>query len=147
MHWKTNVIWTAFLCPGSIFGVFFVCNLFLWGRGSSAAVPFGTLIALLAMWIFISIPLTFVGAFFGFKKPVRSCVSVTQSIRGNECAAAPASRAHESDPASSAGADDVHTTTARHADGRCTAVRLHIHSALLHTQQYLVSVIHVAYMK
>lgn len=39
----------------------------LWGKGSSAAVPFGTLMALLSLWLFISIPLTFVGAYFGFR--------------------------------------------------------------------------------
>jgi len=53
-----------------VFGVFFVLNLILWIKGSSAAVPFGTLVALLALWFGISVPLTFVGAYFGFKKPV-----------------------------------------------------------------------------
>jgi len=53
-----------------IFGVFFVLNLLLWMKGSSAAVPFGTLVALLALWFGISVPLTFVGAYFGFKKAV-----------------------------------------------------------------------------
>ena len=53
-----------------IFSVFFVLNLFLWGKGSSAAIPFTTLIALLALWFGISVPLTFVGAYFGFKKRV-----------------------------------------------------------------------------
>ena len=45
-------------------------NLFLWGKGSSAVIPFTTLIALLALWFGISVPLTFVGAYFGFKKRV-----------------------------------------------------------------------------
>jgi transmembrane 9 superfamily protein 2/4 len=67
--WKSNVLLSAFLCPGIIFGVFFVLNLLLWAMGSSAAVPFGTLVALLALWFGISVPLTFVGAYFGFKKP------------------------------------------------------------------------------
>ena len=53
-----------------VFGVFFVLNLILWIKGSSAAVPFSTLIALLALWFGISVPLTFVGAYFGFKKMV-----------------------------------------------------------------------------
>jgi len=68
--WKSNVLLTAFLCPGIIFGIFFVLNLTLWGMGSSAAVPFFTLVALLALWFGISVPLTFVGAYFGFKKPI-----------------------------------------------------------------------------
>lgn len=45
-------------------------NLVLWGEGSSGAVPFSTLIALLALWFGVSVPLTFVGAYFGFRKRV-----------------------------------------------------------------------------
>ncbi|KAF4075226.1 hypothetical protein AMELA_G00232230 [Ameiurus melas] len=75
--WKTNVLLTAFLCPGVVFADFFLMNLILWGEGSSAAMPFGTLVAILALWFCISVPLTFVGAYFGFKKagiehPVRT---------------------------------------------------------------------------
>lgn len=75
--WKSNVLLTAFLCPGIVFGVFFVLNLILWTMGSSAAIPFSTLVALLALWFGISVPLSFVGAYFGFKKraiehPVRT---------------------------------------------------------------------------
>uniref|UniRef100_A0A8C1T485 Transmembrane 9 superfamily member n=1 Tax=Cyprinus carpio TaxID=7962 RepID=A0A8C1T485_CYPCA len=68
-NWKTNVLLTAFLCPGIVFVDFFMMNLILWVEGSSAAVPFGTLVAILALWFGISVPLTFVGAYFGFKKP------------------------------------------------------------------------------
>uniref|UniRef100_A0A669B5J6 Transmembrane 9 superfamily member n=1 Tax=Oreochromis niloticus TaxID=8128 RepID=A0A669B5J6_ORENI len=67
--WKTNVLLTALLCPGIVFADFFLMNLILWGEGSSAAIPFGTLVAILALWFGISVPLTFVGAYFGFKKP------------------------------------------------------------------------------
>jgi transmembrane 9 superfamily protein 2/4 len=45
-------------------------NLILWSKGSSAAVPFTTLIALLALWFGVSVPLTFIGAYFGFRKRV-----------------------------------------------------------------------------
>lgn len=55
-----------------VFGVFFVLNLVLWSKGSSGAISFGILVALLALWFGISVPLTFVGAFFGFRK--RVCV-------------------------------------------------------------------------
>lgn len=68
--WKSNVLLTAFLVPGITFGIFFLLNLIMWGEGSSAAVPFTTLIALLALWFGISVPLSFVGAYFGFKKRV-----------------------------------------------------------------------------
>lgn len=53
-----------------VFADFFVMNLILWGEGSSAAMPFGTLVAILALWFCISVPLTFIGAYFGFKKTV-----------------------------------------------------------------------------
>ncbi|XP_077299784.1 transmembrane 9 superfamily protein member 2 [Arctopsyche grandis] len=75
--WKSNVLLTSMLCPGVVFGLFFVMNLVLWGKGSSAAVPFSTLVALLALWFGVSVPLTFIGAYFGFRKrclehPVRT---------------------------------------------------------------------------
>jgi transmembrane 9 superfamily protein 2/4 len=68
-QWKSNVLMTAFLCPGIVFFVFFILNLILWYKESSAAVPFGTLCALVALWFCISVPLTFLGAYLGFKKP------------------------------------------------------------------------------
>uniref|UniRef100_UPI00398E80D4 transmembrane 9 superfamily member 2 n=1 Tax=Pristiophorus japonicus TaxID=55135 RepID=UPI00398E80D4 len=66
--WKTNVLLTSIMCPGIVFADFFLMNLILWGEGSSAAIPFGTLVAVLALWFGISVPLTFIGAYFGFKK-------------------------------------------------------------------------------
>lgn len=47
-------------------------NLVLWSKGSSGAVPFSTLVALLALWFCVSVPLTFVGAYLGFRKRVNS---------------------------------------------------------------------------
>jgi len=75
--WKSNVLLTSMLCPGIVFAHFFIMNLVLWYEGSSAAIPFFTLVALLALWFCVSVPLTFVGAFFGFRKraiehPVRT---------------------------------------------------------------------------
>lgn len=55
-----------------VFGLFFVMNLVLWSKESSGAVPFSTLVALLALWFCVSVPLTFVGAFLGFRKRVRT---------------------------------------------------------------------------
>ncbi|KAM8715628.1 hypothetical protein ACLKA7_002646 [Drosophila subpalustris] len=77
VKWKSNVILTSIVCPGVVFSLFFVMNLVLWGEGSSGAVPFSTLIALLSLWFGVSVPLTFVGAYFGFRKralehPVRT---------------------------------------------------------------------------
>nr|KAG5685970.1 hypothetical protein BaRGS_017409 [Batillaria attramentaria] len=80
--WKSNVLMTAFLVPGVVFAIFFVLNLVLWIKGSSAAVPFSTLIALLALWFGISVPLTFVGAYFGFRRrPIEHPVRTNQIPR------------------------------------------------------------------
>lgn len=54
-----------------VFSAFFVMNLVFWVNGSSAAVPFSTLVALLALWFGVSVPLTFIGSYFGFRKRVR----------------------------------------------------------------------------
>ena len=77
--WKSNVLLTSMLCPGIVFGHFFILNLVLWYNGSSAAIPFFTLVALLALWFGVSVPLTFVGAYFGFRKP---CIE--QPVRTNQ---------------------------------------------------------------
>jgi len=69
-HVKQNMVLTAFLFPGIIFGVFIILNIFLAVQKSSGAVPFGTLVALIALWFGISVPLVFFGSYFGFKKPV-----------------------------------------------------------------------------
>lgn len=53
-------------------------NLVLWSKGSSAAVPFTTLIALLGLWFGVSVPLTFVGAYFGFRKRVSYDFNIKQ---------------------------------------------------------------------
>jgi transmembrane 9 superfamily protein 2/4 len=79
--WKFNTILTAVLYPGLLFGIFFVLNLFLWGKASSQAVPFGTLFALLVLWFGISVPLVFLGSYFGFKARV-----VEQPVRTNQIA-------------------------------------------------------------
>merc|ERR1719229_1792816 len=75
--WKQVTLMTAFLYPGIFFGIFFVLNLFIWGQKSSGAVPFTTMFALLCLWFGISVPLVFLGSYFGFRKanielPVRT---------------------------------------------------------------------------
>eukprot|EP00246_Nothoceros_aenigmaticus_P011426 TRINITY_DN3106_c0_g1_i2.p1 TRINITY_DN3106_c0_g1~~TRINITY_DN3106_c0_g1_i2.p1 ORF type:complete len:609 (+),score=104.45 TRINITY_DN3106_c0_g1_i2:83-1909(+) len=75
--WKVNTLKTAFMFPGMVFVVFFILNALIWGQQSSGAVPFGTMFALVFLWFGISVPLVFVGSYFGFKKsaiedPVRT---------------------------------------------------------------------------
>uniref|UniRef100_A0A7S0Y162 Transmembrane 9 superfamily member n=2 Tax=Hemiselmis andersenii TaxID=464988 RepID=A0A7S0Y162_HEMAN len=81
-RWRSNALWTAMLFPGISFSIFFVLNILIWGQKSSGAVPFGTLFALLLMWLGISAPLTLVGAFFGYRKqPIENPTRVNQIPR------------------------------------------------------------------
>jgi transmembrane 9 superfamily protein 2/4 len=68
-QWKQTTLQTALLFPGVVFVIFFSLNLLVWGQKSSGAVPFGTLFALCFLWFGISVPLVFIGSYFGYKKP------------------------------------------------------------------------------
>jgi len=82
VEWKKNIILTSCLFPGIVFTIFFVLNFFVWGEKSSGAVPFGTLCALLVLWFGISMPLVFLGAYFGYRrKPLDLPVRVNQIPR------------------------------------------------------------------
>jgi len=77
--WKRTTIMTAFAFPGLAFSIFLIINLFIRGEKSSGAVPFGTLIGIVALWFGISVPLCFFGSYFGYKKPVPD-----QPVRTNQ---------------------------------------------------------------
>jgi len=47
-----------------------VCLLTYWSCCGAVQVPFGTMVALLCMWMGISLPLVFIGYFFGSRKQV-----------------------------------------------------------------------------
>jgi len=79
MDWKKNTLKTAFLFPGTIFVIFFILNALIWGEKSSGAIPFGTMFALVCLWFGISVPLVFIGSYFGFKKP-----AVEDPVRTNK---------------------------------------------------------------
>ncbi|KAJ4390764.1 hypothetical protein N0V93_004362 [Gnomoniopsis smithogilvyi] len=63
-----NALVTAVLFPGLAFGLIFILNLFVWAQASSTAIPFGTLIAILFLWLFIQLPLVYVGSRYGFTR-------------------------------------------------------------------------------
>ncbi|KAJ3010619.1 hypothetical protein HKX48_007309 [Thoreauomyces humboldtii] len=67
--WRRNVLMTATLVPGIVFAIFAFLNFFLIGAHSSAAVPFSTMLALVALWFLVSLPACMFGAYFGFKQP------------------------------------------------------------------------------
>lgn len=78
--WKITTLLTAFTCPGIFFSVFFVLDLFIWGQKSSGAVPFTTMFAVLVLWFGISVPLVFLGSYFGFRKPATELPVRTNQI-------------------------------------------------------------------
>jgi len=76
-EWKAAAFLTSTLYPGIVFGIGFFINFFIWGKHSSGAIPFTTMLSVGAMWFGISLPLVFLGYYFGFKKqpyehPVRT---------------------------------------------------------------------------
>jgi len=68
-NWKLNIAATPIFVPGIVFGIFFLLNLFVWAKGSSGAVPLTTMLAIIAIWFLISVPLSVAGSWLGFKRP------------------------------------------------------------------------------
>ena len=76
-QWKRAAFVTATLYPGIIFSLGVFANFFIWGQHSSGAIPFGTMVSMGAMWFGISLPLVYIGYYFGYRKqpyeqPVRT---------------------------------------------------------------------------
>ncbi|KAK0718153.1 endomembrane protein 70 [Lasiosphaeria miniovina] len=66
--WRRNTVVTALLFPGLGFCAVFVLNLFVWAQASSTAIPFGTLVAVVALWLCVQLPLVYVGSWYGFAR-------------------------------------------------------------------------------
>lgn len=73
---------TPLLLPGVIFTTFFILNLFVWAKGSSGAVPFGTMLALVLIWFVISVPLSVAGSWLGFRQAVRATFCLFDDLLG-----------------------------------------------------------------
>ena len=59
----------ALFLPSIVVVIFLTCNFILRSVRSSGAMPLLSLLVLLGLWIFVSIPLALVGASYGFKAP------------------------------------------------------------------------------
>ncbi|KAK5134683.1 hypothetical protein LTR08_006198 [Meristemomyces frigidus] len=77
--WRHNAIVTATLFPGLLFTTIFILNLFVWAQASSTAIPLGTLVGLVTLWLFIQLPLVYVGSWYGFVR----AGSYTHPIKAN----------------------------------------------------------------
>lgn len=76
-EWRKAAFLTATLYPGLVMGIGLFLNFFMWSKHSSEAVPFTTMLSLLLIWFGISVPLVFLGYYFGYRKqpfqnPVRT---------------------------------------------------------------------------
>jgi transmembrane 9 superfamily protein 2/4 len=79
-NWKLNTIATATALPGVFVGMFIVLNTVLKFVGAATAVNFLTIIALLLLWVTISTPMVFVGAFIGLKAKAIEVPTKTKQI-------------------------------------------------------------------
>lgn len=66
--WKKNCMVTATLIPGLLFATIFILNLFVWAQASSTALPFGTLVGLVALWLLVQLPLVYLGTWYGYQR-------------------------------------------------------------------------------
>ncbi len=64
-EWKRAAFLTATLYPGIILTLGFFINFFIWGKHSSGAIPFTTMLSMGCMWFGISLPLVYLGYYFG----------------------------------------------------------------------------------
>merc|ERR1719231_71437 len=78
--WQKCTLFTAFLYPGVCFLTFFCFDMMLWGYGSTGAVPIVSMLALLALWFGISVPLVFLGAYVGYKQEPIAFPVITSNI-------------------------------------------------------------------
>lgn len=71
---------TAFAYPGVCFSAFLLLDLLLYMYGSTGAVPALSIVSLLALWFGVSVPLVFLGAFFGYKQDPIKFPVITSNI-------------------------------------------------------------------
>jgi len=79
-YYQLCTIMTATFFPGISFCMFIFFNIILAFLHSSASVPFLDIMIVTLMWACVAIPLTFVGAFAGYKKDSMEFPTITSSI-------------------------------------------------------------------
>jgi transmembrane 9 superfamily protein 2/4 len=82
--WKQNTIWTACAFPVFVFVVFFMLNAVEQSahKSTQGGVAIGTLIGLVVLWFGISVPLVFLGSYYGFQKePIEYPIRTNQIAR------------------------------------------------------------------
>jgi transmembrane 9 superfamily protein 2/4 len=79
-QWQLCTIITALFYPGIAFGTFVFFNIILFFLESSASAPFLDVLIVACMWCGVSIPLVFLGAYFGYKMEAIEFPTVTSTI-------------------------------------------------------------------
>jgi transmembrane 9 superfamily member 3 len=63
--WQKAMLLSATLFPGLVLGIAFLVNFVSWHYETLHAIPFGTMVIVLLIWVCVSIPLTTVGTLVG----------------------------------------------------------------------------------
>jgi len=64
-QWAWNIVVTALLVPGPLAILWCFLNTIAWAHGSTAALPFGTVMVLLTIYLLVAFPLTVIGGIAG----------------------------------------------------------------------------------
>eukprot|EP01125_Pyxidicula_operculata_P009058 TRINITY_DN2993_c0_g1_i1.p1 TRINITY_DN2993_c0_g1~~TRINITY_DN2993_c0_g1_i1.p1 ORF type:complete len:580 (-),score=141.83 TRINITY_DN2993_c0_g1_i1:196-1935(-) len=64
-NWIKCMVYTATLFPGVVFGSAFLLNFVAVGYGSLAHIPLSTMLIMIALWLFVSFPITLAGTILG----------------------------------------------------------------------------------
>ena len=80
IQWMHNTVLTAMLFPGICAFLFSGINVVLWFEGSSGALHFGAFFTLIFLWFCVSVPLVFLGSYFGYKRETISHPVMTKAV-------------------------------------------------------------------
>ena len=64
-NWVRNVLTTTLLFCGPLLAMFSYLNTVAWAYGTTAALPFGTIVIIIVIWALVTFPLTVVGGIMG----------------------------------------------------------------------------------
>lgn len=64
-NWVRNVLTTTMLFCGPLLAMFSYLNSVAWAYGTTAALPFGTIVIIVIIWALVTFPLTVVGGIMG----------------------------------------------------------------------------------
>ncbi|KAL3778053.1 LOW QUALITY PROTEIN: hypothetical protein ACHAW5_011124 [Stephanodiscus triporus] len=84
VDWQLCTLLTGTAFPGLCFFTFVFFNTILAFFRSTASVPFLDLVIVAAMWCCVSVPLVFLGAYFGYKEETISFPTVTSTIASDD---------------------------------------------------------------